>query len=128
MLAIAIRDTTYLLDFFEHHFPADTPHRSYRGIEEFVINQLSDYSGKQLEKIMGVTMPGEVAARCPNLCSRLWRELDIIPIALHEKERKDKVGASDDQTWEVKSIDELAESMARKCIRSVNVTRTIFDS
>jgi hypothetical protein len=120
VIAIAIRDTTYLLDFLEYHFPPNEPQTpSHAAIEDFIVSQLRDYSGKQLEKFVGVAMPEHLAQRCPNLCSRLWSELDIIPLALHEKDRMEATPSRDETSWQSKTVDELAESMARKCIRCV---------
>ncbi|KAL1964169.1 hypothetical protein VTN77DRAFT_7257 [Rasamsonia byssochlamydoides] len=118
VIAIAIRDSTYLLDFLEYPFlPDESRKPPYFAIEDFIINQLRDYSGKQLEKFAGVAMPDHIAQRCPNLCSRLWSELDIVPLTMHERDRIEASASKDETSWREKSVDELAESMARKCIR-----------
>jgi hypothetical protein len=52
------------------------------------------------------------------LCARLWLELDIIPIVLRKAEENVSWG-SYDENLPFKSLDEQAESMARKCIRQV---------
>jgi alpha,alpha-trehalose phosphorylase (configuration-retaining) len=64
-----------------------------------------------------VAMPIELSERCPALCSRLWKELDIVPVVLHESENSSR--DSNETPWKAKSVDELAESMAQKCIRFV---------
>lgn len=132
MIAIAIRDTTYLLDFLEYPFPPnDSREPPYSAIEDFIINQLRDYSGKQLEKFAGVAMPDKIAHRCPDLCSRLWSELDIVPLAMHERDRLEKsaskdMASKDMASWREKRVDELAESMARKCIRCVYTSNCLM--
>jgi len=47
----------------------------------------------------------------PNLCSRLWLELDIVPISIAMEVEGEEQGF-----WGVKWVDEQADSMARKCI------------
>lgn len=48
----------------------------------------------------------------PSLCSRLWLELDIIPIVMRPDDDLNKRN----NFWDVKRVDEQADSMARKCI------------
>ncbi|KAE8307234.1 UDP-Glycosyltransferase/glycogen phosphorylase [Aspergillus transmontanensis] len=61
-------------------------------------------------------MQAELAEKCPELCSQLWLELDIIPIVLHKAEEHVSWGLYE-QDISYKSLDEQAESIARKCIR-----------
>jgi hypothetical protein len=61
-------------------------------------------------------MSTELAERCPELCPRLWAELDIIPIVLQKKEGNVNWGMSN-VYFSYKSLDEQAESIARKCVR-----------
>lgn len=73
---------------------------------------------------MGLAMPQHVAQACPDLCTRLWREMDVIPLVLPE-EQHPKVGGQHlkefpaDVDWESRGIGEQAESMGRKCVRLV---------
>lgn len=118
-IAIAIRDPTYLLDFVEQKLEAG-PASCAEGATEFVVSQLKEYMGKHLEKIIGVAMPRHVADNCTRLCSRLWAELDIIPLVLPESRQLDPFTArepSEQRSWASRTIDEQAESMARKCVR-----------
>lgn len=118
VIAIAIRDATYLLDFLERHFPPEESRPTFSSISDFVISELRAYGGRHIEKFIGVAMPMELSERCPALCSRLWRELDIIPVVLQEPEKPSE--DSNGTPWKAKSVDELAESMARKCVRHVS--------
>ncbi|OJD11260.1 hypothetical protein AJ78_07936 [Emergomyces pasteurianus Ep9510] len=116
VIALAIRDTTYFLDFSEHHFPVDE--RAYPTadvITDFVILELRKYEREHLEKFIGIALPRELAERCPHLCPRLWRELDIVPLVLHGK-GVHSVGWINREYWNTKTLDEQAESVARKCI------------
>ena len=69
---------------------------------------------------MGLAMPLRLARQCPDLCSRLWMELDIIPLALPE-EHKDpsRQELTSNLNWDARTVDEQAESLGRKCVRSV---------
>lgn len=61
-------------------------------------------------------MSTELYERCPALCSRLWAELDIIPIVLRNSEEKVSLGLYEEDVSHGR-LDEHAESIARKCIR-----------
>lgn len=80
-----------------------------------------------LEKIIGIAMPEHVANHCTRLCPRLWAELDIIPLVLSNATLIDRVNIGQvsetrdpgSNGWSEKTIDEQAESMARKGVRLV---------
>lgn len=98
---------------------------------DFVISELQKYSENHLEKIVGISMPEHVAKHCPRLCPRLWAELDIVPLVLSNVTLIDRVSveqptedsASKSGGWDEKTIDEQAESMARKGVRLVGPVR-----
>lgn len=123
-LSIAIRDATYLLDFLEQNFmpeePAATP--SCVALTDFILQELRTFSERHLEKFVGVALPERMANRCPKLCSRLWAELDIVPLVLKGERKIEPDHLSDDRPkytgWETRGVDEQAESMGRKCVRS----------
>jgi alpha,alpha-trehalose phosphorylase (configuration-retaining) len=58
-------------------------------------------------------MPTTLKYMAPSLCSRLWLELDIVPIVL----RPDDDHKGEKTFFDVKRVDEQADSMARKCIQ-----------
>ncbi|EER40472.1 trehalose synthase [Histoplasma capsulatum H143] len=116
VISLAVRDTTYFLDFSEHRFPIDErAHPSADVITDFVLLELRRYEHEHLEKFVGMALPRELAERCPHLCPRLWRELDIVPLVLHGK-GVHSVGWINREYWNTKTLDEQAESVARKCI------------
>lgn len=119
-IALAIWNTTYLLDFLERHFTPEESKPSCPAITDFILSQLKDYSLKNLEKFIGIAIPFRLAERCPNLASRIWSELDIVPLVLHER-GKMTTEEPPYTGWETRGVDEQAESMARKCIRFVSV-------
>lgn len=127
-IAVAIRDATYLLDFIEERYEASQHQPSADEAVDFIIYQLKAYGEKHLEKIVGVAMHRHVAATCPTLCSRLWAELDIIPLVLPGLSllgRFASLAQAQPRSWESKTIDEQAESMARKCVRSAEAGRCV---
>jgi hypothetical protein len=112
---IAVRDDTYLLDLLEHEFatPATSP-----TMHEHIIGQLKKYSDEHSEKILGVALSRSLHKRIPTLCPQLWAELDIIPIILVEE--ADAGATAEAMTkihFQQKTLDEQAESLARKCVR-----------
>lgn len=118
-IAIAIRDPSYLLDFVETTLESDAASCA-DAATEFIVSRLKEYMEKHLEKIIGIAMPTRVGHSCSHLCSRLWAELDIIPLVLPEFRLQDPFtlrGPSDKRAWNLRGIDEQAESMARKCVR-----------
>jgi hypothetical protein len=66
-------------------------------------------------KFIGAGLPHDLAKRTPKLCSRLWLDLDIIPISLLPDIDGDN-NPRQDNFWIVKDVEEQADSMARKCI------------
>ncbi|KAJ5290121.1 uncharacterized protein N7443_010374 [Penicillium atrosanguineum] len=119
VLAISVRDTTYLLDSIEKVL--DHGKRpSAEEATEFIISRLRAYGEKHMEKIIGAAMPMHLADRCSQLCSRLWTELDIIPLVLPESSlmgRYTSQAQTDECAWDARAIDEQAEAMSRKCVR-----------
>ena len=85
-------------------------------IADYVIAELASYEHNNLAKFVGAGLPFELVKKSPKLCSRLWLDLDIVPISIlpesegHEAELKDRT------FWSAKCVDEQADSMARKCI------------
>ncbi|KAI9928972.1 hypothetical protein ASPWEDRAFT_104285 [Aspergillus wentii DTO 134E9] len=116
-IALAIRDTTYLLDFLERGDGDGGDRFTPSEMVEFILHQLKKFSEQHLEKFMGLAMPQSVADKCHGLCSRLWAELDIIPLTLPEETKKQGDEFSPSVGWETRDIDEQAESMGRKCVR-----------
>ncbi|PLB52794.1 UDP-Glycosyltransferase/glycogen phosphorylase [Aspergillus steynii IBT 23096] len=121
-VALAIRDVTYLLDFVQQELKPKNNGSSCAELGDFVINQLQQYSERHMEKFIGVAMPQRVADACPGLSSRLWAELDVLPLVLREESRREgddkfAFGLPDSKAWKIRSIDEQAESMGRKCVR-----------
>jgi alpha,alpha-trehalose phosphorylase (configuration-retaining) len=114
-LAVAVRDSCYPLDFAQFEFTSGSRRDGWAGFTEFVLGKVRSYQEKHRQKFVGLAISSELCDRCPALCSRLWAELDIIPIVLRSSEEKVSLGLYGEDLY--KSLDEHAESIARKCIR-----------
>jgi hypothetical protein len=112
VVALAIHDTVYLVDFSVKHIMLDDALRMGQDvIAEYVIDTIQDYEHRNFSKFIGAGLPTTLKYMSPSLCSRLWLELDIVPIVMRpDDEHKEK------SFWDVKRVDEQADSMARKCI------------
>ena len=107
-----------MLDYAQHDIYSLDLHPDWPTVTDHIIVTAREYQQDHSEKFIGLAMSTELAERCPSLCARLWLELDIIPIVLRKVEEKVSWGSYDEQL-PFKSLDEQAESMARKCIRQV---------
>lgn len=120
-VVIAISLSTYLVDCLELEFTHDEFQVPSSAICDGIIAELERYSRTYLEKIIGVALPRELYEVFPSLCSRLWMELDCIPLVIERDERprrpEDHGSLSTYHGWNDKSLDEQADSMVRKCIR-----------
>lgn len=119
-VGMAFHDGTYTTDFAVHVLHADDVilnsidnDHTLEGagvlpckIDDFCIRIIREYSQKNDCKILGAGLHSNVVNMSSRLSTRLWAELDIVSMVL------DKEGSFDD-------VDEVADSMARKCIMSV---------
>jgi hypothetical protein len=91
---------------------------------DYIVSELQAYERKNFCKFIGAGLPHELTEKALNLCSRLWAELDIVPIAMHPDKDGHSQHAKDKEYWDLKRIDEQADSMARKCIMYVSHLNT----
>ncbi|RDL41233.1 Glycosyltransferase family 4 protein [Venustampulla echinocandica] len=117
MIATAIHDSCYLIDFAVQSIDLKSSQESEDPIADHVVKELKKYEQINTSKFVGAGIPWELVKRSPRLCSRLWLELDIIPITILtpglEKQEAEMRG---DISWADKMVDEQADSVARKCI------------
>jgi hypothetical protein len=113
-VAVAIHDSTYLLDFSVKTI--DLNGETEDCVAAHVIQELESYEHQNLCKFIGAGLPYELMKKCPKLCSRLWLELDIVPIAIRPELEAHDTGVKNKDYWDLKCVDEQADSMARKCI------------
>ncbi|KAI1823935.1 glycosyltransferase family 4 protein [Xylaria intraflava] len=110
VLAIAYHDHTYLVDFMIEHLPFDrtSPHKNDH-IADFIIEAGRTYEYENNVKFVGAAMPKRLAEISPKLCSRLWLDLDVVPIVIPYSTQSSRF-------WVNSEVDEQADSMARKCV------------
>jgi alpha,alpha-trehalose phosphorylase (configuration-retaining) len=111
-VALAIHDTIYLNNFSVTSIQLNkgTVHQD-KLIADHIIVEIEKYEHKNFAKFIGAGLPTTLQKMSPSLCSRLWLDLDAIPIVL--KPDREQQGS---KFWDVKQVDEQADSMARKCI------------
>jgi alpha,alpha-trehalose phosphorylase (configuration-retaining) len=124
MIALAIHDSVYLLDFCVGHVDRNDEHYTSNSITDFIISKLSEYEHEHLCKILGAGVPQKVIFRSPTLCSRLWAELDVVPISPHDYSVEGLKPRHDQISWDSRNVEEQADSMARKCIMLVTPVKT----
>ncbi|EJD52898.1 trehalose phosphorylase [Auricularia subglabra TFB-10046 SS5] len=80
-VAISIHDGTYSTDFaqttirFQNAGPAETQ----AAIEKHIVTTLRNFSTQHLCKFLGAGVTVILLNEVPNLCTVLWRDLDIVP-------------------------------------------------
>ncbi|GLA93918.1 hypothetical protein AtubIFM57143_000771 [Aspergillus tubingensis] len=129
-VAIAIRNLTDLVDFLVCTWHAPRPNVSDYATDT-IIMELQRYREKHAEKIVSAALHQSLVYRCPSLCSRLWSELDIVPLVLDHKDRERQHNDPGELTtfagWHKKELDERADSMVRKCIRSFGIGHVLHN-
>ena len=75
-------------------------------ISDFLLKSIRDYQEKNHYKFLGIGIAQDVVKMSPQAPSRIWAQLDIVPIIIQDTTGPD----------ERKGIDELADSVARKCL------------
>jgi alpha,alpha-trehalose phosphorylase (configuration-retaining) len=107
----------YLQDFSVKTLELDGSEESRQDIvTDYIIKDLSSYERKIFAKFIGAGVPDELMKMAPKLCSRLWAELDIVPITTKPGEESHSYRGNNTPHWDMKNVDEQADSMARKCI------------
>lgn len=114
IVAIAMHDGVYLSDFCIQSIDLSQKLEGQDVLADYVIGNLEDYRQKNAVKLIGAGVPSGLLKKSPKLCSRLWLELDVVPISI-EPQVNDP-DAEERHFWESKLVDEQADSMARKCI------------
>ncbi|EPE26539.1 UDP-Glycosyltransferase/glycogen phosphorylase [Glarea lozoyensis ATCC 20868] len=122
VVAVAIRDCTYLLDFSVATIELNGDLQEGKDcIADYILRELGTYGRQNMSKYIGAGVPCDLLKKSPTLGSRLWLELDIVPISIEPEAKK---GKKETCFWNVKFVDEQADSMARKCILYFGPTMT----
>jgi hypothetical protein len=114
-----VHDGTYSIDFAVHRIclsdGAGTEGSPADYIADHIVSQLETYRKEHLCKILGAGVTSDLANLSPSLCSKLWLELDIVPFVLDPKPLPTAARTS----HRLNDVDEIADSMARKCLLCV---------
>ena len=125
-MGIAIHDGTYCIDFCVHHVclpPSTSKQHQADTVEDFVVSRLEKFRHEHLCKILGAGLSVELHAHSPRLASRLWQDLDIVPMVFRVGMDLSPEVATSVQNGHGWSIDEQADSVAKKCIMYVATFR-----
>lgn len=111
-MGTAIHDGTYSVDFAVQNLRLSkdsSEEEQRRMVEDHIISSLAKYRKDHVCKLLGAGVTAELDSAGPHLCSRLWSELDIVPVVFKDT-------AIMDQEAPAENVDELADSVARKCL------------
>ncbi|KAI9687559.1 MAG: hypothetical protein M1822_002169 [Bathelium mastoideum] len=109
-IGFCVHDGTYNTDFavhvVQHHHDRDRT----QVVADYIIASIREYEKQHLHKYAGAGITERTMQISPTLPSRLWAELDIVPMVFaqvlaYQEGFTDKLG-----------LDEQADAMARKCI------------
>ncbi|RDI86551.1 Repressible alkaline phosphatase [Venturia inaequalis] len=112
---LSFNNGTYSVDSLEQTFgfsnddDQTTPEALSIALSDQLLRSIQQYEQQHQCKIQGAGITKHVIDLCPNLPSRLWGELDILPFIFDSGLDAGKVHV------EV-TVDEEADSMARKCL------------
>jgi alpha,alpha-trehalose phosphorylase (configuration-retaining) len=118
----AAHDGTYSIDFAVHVFEALDPDSSVAQdmsdeLANHIVSSILGYQQDHLYKFVGAGVTKALVNMSPQLPSRLWSELDIVPMVFEQE--PEILGAPID----VQSVDEEADEMARKCLMQFGPTQ-----
>ncbi|KAG7404188.1 Trehalose phosphorylase [Fusarium oxysporum f. sp. rapae] len=94
--------------------------------DDYVVKEVEDYEHENFAKFIGAELPTKLGRISKTLCSRLWLDLDIVPIVvLAEREDKGEEDRKGKKNFcNVKRVDEQADSMVRKCVMHFGPSQT----
>lgn len=119
-IAVTVRDSTYLLEFLRHEFDSESPEALEQSIMEAITSGMRRYETKYMEKFLGIAFPKKLTDKCPRLCSKIWKDIDVVPFVVHDTGER-TWGDLRQDNMENFNLDEQSESMARTCIRFVSL-------
>ncbi|KAB8207047.1 hypothetical protein BDV34DRAFT_192703 [Aspergillus parasiticus] len=129
-ITLAIRNATQLVDFFVYSLVVDGGHVPSFATSDF-ISYLRSYGKNKKQKIIAVALPQTLVNKWPSLCSYLWKDLDAAPLVLeckdHIRQQNEPGELATFLGWERKELDEQADSMARKCLRSFGIGHVLHN-
>ncbi|KAF2457081.1 trehalose synthase (Ccg-9) [Lineolata rhizophorae] len=116
-IGFASHDGTYSIDFAVHTLPSGRasfhngtamPEEQATQFADYFITKMHEYEEEHLYKFVAAGVPARLVKVIPQLPSRLWAELDVVPMVFErglESDEEEQLG-----------VDEEADSMARKAL------------
>ncbi|KAJ7046637.1 trehalose phosphorylase [Mycena alexandri] len=83
-IALAVHDSVYSTDFTSATITLGKNRAA--DIEAFVILTLRKFCSEHLCKFLGAGVTLALLKECPNLCTRLWLDMDIVPVVFNIKQ------------------------------------------
>ncbi|KAF9009403.1 trehalose phosphorylase [Cyathus striatus] len=86
-IAVSVHDSVYSTDFASMVIPYSptNPDKNGKEIEQYVLQTLRKFSIEHLCKFLGAGVTLGLLKESPNLCTRLWLDMDIVPIVFNIK-------------------------------------------
>ncbi|KAF9477371.1 trehalose phosphorylase [Pholiota conissans] len=86
-IAVSIHDSVYNTDFASMSlaYNPNNPDKNAKEIEQFVLQTLRKFSIGHLCKFLGAGVTLSLLKESPNLCTRLWLDMDIVPYVFNIK-------------------------------------------
>ncbi|KAF9566290.1 trehalose phosphorylase [Agrocybe pediades] len=86
-IAVSIHDSVYSTDFASSclAYDANNPDKNAKEIEQYVLQTLRKFSINHLCKFLGCGVTLSLLKESPNLCTRLWLDMDIVPYVFNIK-------------------------------------------
>lgn len=109
-IAFCIHDGTYSTDFATHIIHHNSNRNRAQEVANYVITHIREYEKEHMHKYAGAGITENTKKISSTLPSRLWAELDIVPMVFSQT-----LEYQEGSTNKLE-VDEQADSMARKCI------------
>jgi hypothetical protein len=93
--------------------PATAEERADYFVEE-IIRRIKHYRDEHFYKFVGAGLTTKAAKTCPQLPTRLWLELDIVPLVLEPSSGSQNTGTPDAPKYMI--VDEEADAVVRKAL------------
>ncbi|KAF9452267.1 glycosyltransferase family 4 protein [Macrolepiota fuliginosa MF-IS2] len=86
-IAVSVHDSVYSTDFASMAvaYNPNTPEKNAKTIEQTVLQILRKFSIEHLCKFLGAGITLTLLRETPNICTRLWLDMDIVPFVFNIK-------------------------------------------
>jgi hypothetical protein len=84
---------------------------------EDIISKIKHYRDEHFYKFVGAGLTTKAVKVCPHLPTRLWLELDVVPLVLEPTSGRHNTGTPNEPKYMM--VDEEADAVVRKALGSV---------